>query len=46
MKTESCNCVQPVPVERAERKGAAWTECARCRLPVPVKLTPGLPKSA
>lgn len=39
-KTESCTCVAPVPVERAERKGAAWTECARCLLPVPVKLAP------
>jgi hypothetical protein len=46
MKTESCSCAQPVPVEKAERKGAAWTECARCRLPVPVKLIPGFAKSA
>ena len=46
MKSESCNCAEPVRVERAERNGAAWTECARCLLPVPVKLGPGLAKSA
>jgi hypothetical protein len=46
MKSESCSCAEPVRVERAERKGAAWTECARCLLPVPVKLGPGLAKSA
>jgi hypothetical protein len=46
MKFESCSCAAPVAVERAERKGAAWTECARCLLPVPVKLVSGLAKSA
>jgi hypothetical protein len=46
MKSESCSCAEPVPVERAERKGAAWTECARCLLPVPVKLEARLAKSA
>jgi hypothetical protein len=34
----SCKCETPQPVERAERKGAAVTECARCGLPVPLRL--------
>jgi hypothetical protein len=38
MKTTTCTCSQPVPVERAERKGASWTECARCSRPLPVRL--------
>jgi hypothetical protein len=33
-----CTCDQPDPVERAERKGAARAYCARCGLPVPVRL--------
>ena len=32
--TETCRCVNPVPVVRAERKGAARTFCARCERPV------------
>ena len=34
-----CTCAQPIPVERATRKGAATTECARCGRPVPLRLT-------
>jgi hypothetical protein len=30
--TPTCTCEKPLPVERAERKGAATTECARCGL--------------
>jgi hypothetical protein len=33
-----CECEQPDPVERAERKGAARAYCARCDLPIPVRL--------
>jgi hypothetical protein len=35
----TCACATPVPVERATRKGAAVTECARCGLPIPLRLT-------
>jgi hypothetical protein len=34
----TCTCDKPVPVEHAARKGAAVTICARCELPVPLKL--------
>jgi len=34
----TCTCETPVPVERAERKGAAVTVCLRCGLRVPVRL--------
>jgi hypothetical protein len=34
----TCTCEKPIPVERATRKGAAQTECARCELPVPLRL--------
>jgi hypothetical protein len=36
MKT--CTCEKPIPVERAERKGAAVTVCARCGDPVALRL--------
>ncbi len=36
--TETCSCEQPLPVQRAERKGAAITVCARCGLRVPARL--------
>jgi hypothetical protein len=26
----TCTCAKPVPIERATRKGAAHTECAKC----------------
>ncbi|MEN3342703.1 MAG: hypothetical protein V7644_2107 [Actinomycetota bacterium] len=38
MSTTTCSCPTPVPVERATRKGAAQTECARCGLPVALRL--------
>jgi len=34
----ACTCERPVPVERAVRKGAAQTECARCERPIPLRL--------
>jgi hypothetical protein len=34
----TCSCVTPVPVERATRKGAARTECAKCGLPIRLTL--------
>jgi hypothetical protein len=36
--TTTCTCEKPIPVERAERKGAAVTECARCGLPIALRL--------
>ena len=33
-----CTCTTPVPVERAERKGASRAHCARCGKPVPLRL--------
>jgi hypothetical protein len=32
--TETCTCAVPVPVVKAERKGAAQTVCARCERPI------------
>jgi hypothetical protein len=32
--TETCTCAVPVPVTKAERKGAAQTVCARCERPI------------
>jgi hypothetical protein len=32
----TCECHYPIAEERAERKGAARTYCARCGLPVPI----------
>ena len=37
--SDHCTCPAPIPVERAERKGAAHTECARCAKPVAPRLT-------
>lgn len=37
---QECRCELPVRVERAERRGAARTYCARCDLPVPIRWTP------
>ncbi len=31
-----CACAEPQPVQRATRKGAASTYCARCGLPLPL----------
>ncbi|HET7571425.1 MAG TPA: hypothetical protein VFJ77_02015 [Gaiellaceae bacterium] len=35
---ESCRCPDPLPVQRAERKGAAVVLCLRCGLRVPPTL--------
>ncbi len=35
-----CACATPVPVQKAERKGVARTQCARCGLPIPLRFTP------
>lgn len=37
-REETCACADPLPVERAERKGAALTVCLRCGLRVKVRL--------
>ena len=36
---DNCECLFPLPVERAERAGAARTHCARCGKPVPLRLS-------
>jgi hypothetical protein len=35
---ETCRCAEPLPVVRAERKGAAVTVCRRCGSRIPVRL--------
>jgi hypothetical protein len=35
---EACDCADPIPVQRAARKGAAVTICQRCGLRVPLRL--------
>jgi hypothetical protein len=35
----TCTCTKPLPVQRAVRKGAARTVCARCGLPLALRLT-------
>jgi len=35
--TETCRCAVPVPVVKAERKGAARTVCARCDRPIRIE---------
>jgi hypothetical protein len=35
---ETCSCADPIPVQRAHRKGAALTICHRCGLRVPLRL--------
>ena len=35
---ETCSCADPIPVQRAYRKGAAVTICHRCGLRVPLRL--------
>jgi hypothetical protein len=32
--TRTCTCSEPIPVVRADRKGAGRTECLRCGMPV------------
>jgi hypothetical protein len=34
----TCDCADPIPVQRAARKGAAVTICQRCGLHVPLRL--------
>jgi hypothetical protein len=34
---EQCQCPVPVPVVKAERKGAARTVCARCDRPIRIE---------
>ena len=34
----TCACDDPIPVQRAERKGAALTVCQRCGLRMPARL--------
>ena len=36
--SSTCECTDPIPVQRAERKGAAVTICQRCGLRVPPRL--------
>ena len=35
---KTCACDDPLPVQRAERKGAAVVVCLRCGLRVPARL--------
>jgi hypothetical protein len=37
-KTEWCTCDKPLPVNIAERKGAARSVCARCEKPLRLTL--------
>jgi hypothetical protein len=41
-----CTCAKPIPVQRAERKGASRTHCARCGKPVPLRLAPPAKRAA
>ena len=38
LSIHTCTCETPIPVERAERKGAAVTVCMRCGLRIPARL--------
>jgi hypothetical protein len=35
--TATCQCAVPVPVSKAERKGAARTVCAKCGQPARIE---------
>lgn len=37
---DTCRCADPIPLQRARRKGAALTICQRCGLRVPLRLIP------
>lgn len=37
-RPDSCRCEQPLPTQRAERKGAAHTVCLRCGQRIPPRL--------
>jgi hypothetical protein len=32
-----CECERPIPEERAERRGASRTHCARCGQPIRIR---------
>jgi len=36
--SETCTCVDPIPVQHASRKGAASTICQRCGLRIRLRL--------
>jgi hypothetical protein len=36
--SEYCDCPKPMPVERASRRGAARTHCARCDRELPLRM--------
>ena len=36
--SEYCDCAKPVPQERAKRRGAAHTYCARCDREIPLSI--------
>jgi hypothetical protein len=38
LQSEYCDCPKPVPQERAARRGAAQTYCARCDRELPLTL--------
>jgi hypothetical protein len=38
VQTDVCRCNDPLPVQRAERKGAAATVCMRCEQRIPPRL--------
>ena len=42
--TAACTCPKPIPVERAARKGAARTHCARCGRELALTLGAPLPR--
>jgi hypothetical protein len=33
-----CDCLRPMPEQRAERRGAARTYCTRCERELPLKI--------
>jgi hypothetical protein len=38
LSSPTCSCERPLPLERAERKGASRTSCERCGLPIRLRL--------
>jgi hypothetical protein len=38
LSAATCSCARPLPQEQAERKGASRTTCARCGLPIRLRL--------
>jgi hypothetical protein len=38
LRSDICRCEEPLPVHRAERKGAAVTVCMRCGQRIPPRL--------